>query len=80
VDSEEIRDLRELVERATPRPRHIGVYSSPLRTYPSFVIGSIEVAITGASLEELIFMVTCRDDAARLLELLGGAGRAAPRR
>jgi hypothetical protein len=74
VDPDEIRHLGELVARATPGPRHIGVYSSPPRTYPSLVIGGIEVPITGASLEDLIFMVTCRDDAARLLELLGDAG------
>jgi hypothetical protein len=71
--SADVRRLAELVARATPGPRHIGVYSSPPRTYPTLVIGGVEIPITGASLQDLIFMVTCRDDTARLLELLADA-------
>lgn len=71
---DEIRVLGELVARATPGPWHIGVYSSPPRTYPSLVIGGVQIPITGASLEDLIFMAACRDDAARLLKLLADAG------
>jgi hypothetical protein len=69
VATEEIRMLGQLLPRATPGPWRLGVYSSPPRTYPSLVIGSVEVPITGASLADLIFMVSCREDAARMLEL-----------
>lgn len=67
---EEIRRLGELVANATPGEWHIGIYSSPPRTYPSLAIGTTQIPITGASLEDLIFMAKCRDDAERLLELL----------
>jgi hypothetical protein len=67
--SEEIRILGQLVARATPAPWHLGVYSSPPRTYPSLVISLVEIPITGASLEDLIFMVSSPADVARLLEL-----------
>ena len=68
--AEELKHLRELVASATPGPRYIGVYSSPPRTYPSVVLGGREIPITGATLADLIFMVTARDDVARLLDLL----------
>lgn len=66
---EEIRILGRLVAGATPGPWQLGVYSSPPRTYPSLVIGLVEIPITGASLEDLIFMASSRADAERLLEL-----------
>jgi hypothetical protein len=72
VAPDEIQMLGQLLARATPAPWHLGVYSSPPRTYPSLVIGSVEIPITGASLADLIFMVSCREDAARMLELWSG--------